>query len=848
MSCFDELKKVPEFREISESRLKEIADDLEEIQRQGFHDADARMSSYVRERRYHEDTGHFKSVDDELKFSELVALSLDQRFNDNPLEALVSKMGGTSRVARGSQNSVDARQKRIKTQWQNALVSKLDQAGILDAVKRGELDKDFAIEKHDLSNRGASVTENEQAFRYAAIIDGLQNEILDTMEDAGLPVRRLDNYIIRQNHDSIKVSEVDEDEWILFVAKRLDPKTFDGMKSTDEMEEFLRGAYRDIVNDEFTAVRDARDSVFLDKEFRSPHRKLFFKNGQSFFEYHQKFGKGTMLDAVMSQIDFSSRTIGLAEVFGVNPTQMYKRVKNQISINVLRNKKQKKAFDSSSAFADDLFLTVSGGNSIPVKNMFAKAAVNFRKLEDMALLGQASLASLSDYPNMIGQIKAATGESVFSIMKDITVDFMRVVPRNKRREAARMVGAEIEDLLGEEINRFHVDFETNKDGLMSRLHRTFMTISGLKDQAASARVAGALKVARLLGRDSKLSFSQLNDRVRFNMQRYNIDETMWDVIRQARIKDFRNFDALSIEKIDELPDSTFDKLAVERGFGLAKARREAKFSLQNFVNDIAELGSPIPTARTRARLLGSLNPNTLWGQVVASFAQFKSFPVRMFHALTRMATSNPKTASKNLREMLNARDMTAVSQHIAAMTAMGYVVLALKDVAAGKEPRSPLDSRVWVDSFLQSGAAGLAGDFFVGQTFSEYGVDSFGALSGPTIARAIDVSDLAFKLARGEASAGKTVRMLETLIPGQNLFYTRVAFDNLFKFNLYKALNPDALDRIEDRAMETQGLFGGEQDFIFNRPSEAPDPLGIEDAGRGALRAIQDARDLVKPK
>ena len=61
----------------------------------------------------------------------------------------------------------------------------------------------------------------------------------------------------------------------------------------------------------------------------SQSRELHFRTGQDWHAYHEKYGRGTILEAVASAAQLNGRAVALMETFGTNPREMLTRFMNE---------------------------------------------------------------------------------------------------------------------------------------------------------------------------------------------------------------------------------------------------------------------------------------------------------------------------------------------------------------------------------------------------------------------------------------------------------------------------------------------------------------------------------------
>jgi hypothetical protein len=164
--------------------------------------------------------------------------------------------------------------------------------------------------------------------------------------------------------------------------------------------------------------------------------------------------------------------------------------------------------------------------------------------------------------------------------------------------------------------------------------------------------------------------------------------------------------------------------------------------------------------------------------------------------------------------------MKGMAQFLVFSTMLGAMSMWLKAYVNGRRierPENPRDaSRLFLAAFLQGGGAGLYGDFLIGQAKDRYGHSAFSALMGPTFGATEDAYsvmrkgmalpfDLMFdKMKAGEGAWGDIFFALKNNAPFINLFYTRMAVDYMFLYELQEYMAPGSLKRMEKSFKENQ--------------------------------------------
>ena len=138
--------------------------------------------------------------------------------------------------------------------------------------------------------------------------------------------------------------------------------------------------------------------------------------------------------------------------------------------------------------------------------------------------------------------------------------------------------------------------------------------------------------------------------------------------------------------------------------------------------------------------------------------------------------------------------------------------MTLKDLSRGKKPRSPFLLETWLAEALQSGGAGIVGDFLFGKV-NRFGNGLAETLAGPTVGLIDDVITVGGQLVRGDVvDAGEdALRMALGNAPFINLWYTRAALDWLLLYHVREMMSPGSLRRAENKMKKEFG-----QEYIIS--------------------------------
>jgi hypothetical protein len=297
------------------------------------------------------------------------------------------------------------------------------------------------------------------------------------------------------------------------------------------------------------------------------------------------------------------------------------------------------------------------------------------------------------------------------------------------------------------------------------------------------------------------------------LRQYGITAADWNVWKLAQLQDVGfGTRALTPEMIGRITD---DQLRQANAIGQAegpevadRTRRDAIVKLLGVINTETEFAVITPGWKERSAFYGDLQRGTIKGELVRSMLQFKSFPWAAFQRAMDAVANQDGPASKAV--------MTAFL--IASTTLAGAMIIQVREMLAGKDPRPMLPEKgydkfkFWGAAFLQGGALGIYGDFLSSVNQSRYGTGPLEVMAGPTIGPLLSLGlvqpmNAAAKTIEGKEThlAAQTIAQLKGFVPGNNLWYTKAATEHLVWQRVMESLSPGYLSKIRERTMKEYG-------------------------------------------
>ena len=732
-------------------------------------------------------------------------------------EALNALNVGSQKGFDGATASVYGAKVGIETELLHGMESELRRAGLLRVLASRErgFDLDLAKELWRISDPTAPASGNGQAVAAAKIMGKYQELSRKILNDAGAWIRKLPGWIVRQSHDPIRLGKAGYDRWRQVIMPLLDGRTFDEVGDDPlKRERFLRHAYEALK----TGVHNTADADWLGG-FKGPasrakklsqERALHFKDAESWKAYNDEFGTGSVLEAVAGGIESAARNAALMRVWGPNPRAAFDADLRQLLEKAGEAGDSKEVERLRHWTTQAFFRQVEGTANADGNPHSARFHANIRAWLSMAKLGAVVMSAFPD----IGIRASALRHNGINYLEGLGNGLSSLVANrsNYEREAILdLVGAGSQHLIGEAQSRFSAD--SGLSGRMSRLMRIFfkLNLQSFWDNAQRGGYGAVL--SKNLARMQVNAFEALDPSLQRNLRRYGIGPEEWKVLQRVDSRNINDESFLTADRLDDLGDEHFERyiaskmqaftdakprsaevLAAHRAKLIKDAKRDIKTSLNSYYADQVNESVTRPNARVRALVTLGTHAGTPVGEAVRYLGQFKSFGVG-FQAI-HMAREFQR----------NGRlDKTGLATLILGTTALGYLSLQAKEMLKGRNPRKIEDAgdaaKLFAASMAQGGGAGIYGDFLFGEA-NRFGGGLVATLGGPAVGNAEEIWQLKGKLQRFEDPSASLFQVAKGNIPFANVFWARLALDQMLFYKIQEAMNPGYLRRMEKRVRD----------------------------------------------
>lgn len=626
---------------------------------------------------------------------------------------------------------------------------------------------------------------------------------------AGGIVGKLDNWGMPHAWSQDLAIKAGKERFVSVMQKLVDRRRYvheDGRAYTDdEMAAFLGEAWVTIVTNGANkpVVSNGPPGGRSVKANRnSQARQIHFRDGDAYIEAMREFSGRNVFDVMVAHAKRMSADIALIEQFGPNADLTAQHFIDQIRAEEANaNPGNAAKIEATAARIANLYDFVAGNAAPPPNRRLANAAAAVRAWLTASKLGSAAVTSISDEGTLYLTSKVNNLPLVQVFLNEVRA--LNPADRAEKRLAQR--AGLLVHTMSDEMDRWGT--ETLGQQIPDKIASAVMRASGLSAITEARRRAFSITMMDAIGEVTR----HVDDVTKLDpgdwrlLRDKGITGEEWAIWRAATPETWRGNDTvLTPEAIYAIPDAEIAKAAP--GVAPAVARERAASKLLAVVLEEQDIAIIEPGARERSMIQAGTVKGTVKGELVRSFFQFKTFPIAMMMRHWQRA----------MGMYSGARGRAGyIATLVAAQTVMGAVAMEVNDILSGKDPRNldPTETnglKNWLAAALKGGSLGLYGDFLFAET-TQYGQSLLGALAGPAAGFIEDVDDLTrgniMQAMRGEdADVGaEAVKFARGYTPGSSLWYAKASLDRLVFHQMQEYFSPGYLNRMKNRARETQG-------------------------------------------
>ncbi len=692
---------------------------------------------------------------------------------------------------RAKYSNVEGRRKRIVGDTHRLMDSILSEfsANLLGQVRNKAQLMNMVRELFDGATGDRAAKEMAEAWRRAA------ETLRQRFNKAGGDIGFRSDWGLPQSHDWKAVRRAGYAAWRDFILPKLDPGRMvdqrTGLPMTaQKLELALRDVFETIRTNGAVNITPGQQGGRSLANARGDARFLVFKDADSWMQYAESFGHGSPYDAMMGHIESMARDIAALEVLGPNPEATLRWItdtmQKEAALDTSPGAKGVERAKSGANQLNDLWNEYRGKNMEADNETIALVFSSVRSFEVATKLGSAPLSATSDFAfgaarrafNGLGQ--ASQFGDYLKLMRPGSIEDQKLAIRR---------GLIAEEFASRTAGQSRYLMEEMTGEWSRRLASGVLRASGLARHTQAMRWVYGMEALSTYTEQAGKSLDQLEPALRGALQRYGIDAAAWDKLRAAQMDTDRGVEWISPHN-------------------LAEADREIGDRFMEMIHTETDMAVPVADLKTRATFNAGFRKGTVFGEVSRSLLLFKSFGVSVIlRQGQQILAMQPGTAARYAGGL------------IIGTTLAGGIAMQLKALAAQRDPRPMDDDAFWYAAMLQGGGFGIYGDFLYAAE-NRAGSGFAQTLAGPIVD---DVQGIV-NVATAKDPRKSLVKEVKGFIPGNNLWYTRAAFDRMLADQIDEAINPDvrkARLRLDRYAAEQGTAYWWEPGAMT--PERAPD-------------------------
>ena len=723
--------------------------------------------------------------------------------------AIKSLIEGIPHKVKNNRNSIYAYLRSVKEVPISKLYIELQRHNLLDVFKSYQTHF-FRIKDQDAHNRRqADLYEQIQNIRSSKDEDRFKVKDIDSdehklakilassvedtklkLKESGYVFNDLDDFVMNQAHDVHKITkfvkgdETEYQRWKKYLTDRIDYiKTFSTDLPTDgKVEEVMRKMWNSLVERPLLIRTGTQVQVNEDIPAVLHKRRIYFKDALSAIEYSNEYGQQKNLpNLIMDGLKKNHHMAGLADTLGTSYNENIARIfqhfitlsKDQPGIIEDLHKELSLLMDSWNNLLEieDLvenYQYASWGRlSRAWIAMSTLGQMIFSQSFDPFISGRALRRADIGTDSGVYRVAETYAKSLMSLLDTVK---MRFKSHEDFRELAHKLGVASENLLGQYNARLIIP-ETYTEGKIGWLQKKFFELNLSSWWDSSMRTSVARIVAEDLATKTKHLYKDLSEDYQRNLSAHGIDEDFWNLMHQFRSELIDNkttsYEMIFNKRFHSISDEFYEKYLELQGKKAKKGKKMPKGDILNarlstiqkmdtYLYSIIQQSVVEPTPIIRARLTFGTQPGTILGEAIRLLTQLNYFTLAFF---TRGVAPEFYHGKSHL-----GGSIAGILRFGGIMTAWAILAIQAKEIVNGRHPRE-IDGYLIMDAVRKSGFVDMVGVATLEGAISPF-YQGWSRFAQSLIS--LDVFE-----------AGKVVL---DYIPYGNLVWTKVVWDNIFRF------------------------------------------------------------------
>ncbi len=715
-----------------------------------------------------------------------------------------------------------SRELQIRT-WDDKILdglkTKLKDSNLLDTYHSKDFESDLA--KSIATGEKAGEEIDPKVPQIGKIINELYDMLDKEYARRGIFIKKLKGRLVKNYHDATKMQETADtvservknnsnsvekikniafNRWFKFTKPLLNIRRSFGDHMVGKeagLKKLMREDYNNFTNSKVLNGHSGNIANRLSKR-----RVYSWNNEQDALKYIQKFGPGTLHQAIERELRDASKNFASIDSYGHDRDSFIDSIKESASkIKAITDKED---INKSIKEVKDIANAVDG--SLDASNSsIAHIAGNIRAAISIAKLGLVVLKSFPDialHTNEVRRVHGGFLSSAANVLKDLATPFS---------DEEKIVLADLlktyQHLESGNLSRFTFSND-GQVGLMSKLQRLEFKLNLMHKWDKGNQTTLAATLARHLAINKDFSFKQMIERdKKFGeknvniLKSYDISGDEWDAVRKVPSKMADKKEYLLPESSRDIPDSDIKKIFKNEGRqrissdDIDKKREDIEFKLRMYFKDRADHVILRPSAYTKFLLFGNTPSGTMHGQVIRMMMQFKAYSAAYIEKPvgSLLRGGGAESVYESIFKYGSRGDYAGMASMIAYSTILGYIGNQAANLAEGKGISAPTDLHTFEEALATGGGLSFLGDLIFGNT--KFGGSTLETVFGPFFSELGDVINEMFASPiQGQSSFNKVTNAGFHFVKGNtpylNVFYIKWFIDYLILNRMQDMIKP----------------------------------------------------------
>lgn len=729
------------------------------------------------------------------------------------VRAITARLAGSTWKAARNRDNTWTKRLAAESTFYRELVHDLGELMPMFNSKHGQADLAQAM-----YDRKAGKPVEGNYGQMADVIIKHQNKLYDNLEKQGVAIVKREDRIAPNIHDADRIIDLTKEErkeameryaiagetnkvgrwgdpfyeyafhrWNEVILREIDhDKVFteNGFDKNDpkEVEAFQRKAFDELVN----RGKASQENVNFANKFQQG-RVYSWKDGSSLVRYNDRFGNGSIQDAMLNELAGGFAKLEVIKDWGTTPEALIRDVLTEVDkdphLNQRLNKDKEKA---------ELVNLVRDVSQRPED--FTGSVADFTNAvlawEAISKLGNVLFSSI---PDLVQTAKIAR-QSGFGFLHTVSNVLKKSLVGVSEKDAAilyRVIDNAQSAKFGQLSRYFINPYAPNT--IKSNILQFAMKFNGLHFWDSANKAEAASMIAQSLAYRRKLSWDQLRTDQQELLQSYNIDTYDWDLTRQSNVsvgskgKEFITPDSVQKASDDDVR-VILEKKGVENiaSSKIQDYKDSVERKLSTYFRDRQDHVIIAPDVIEQRGLRLGVSPTALGGipfAVIRGMVQFKSFGVAQFRRqiLTTLREGGATTNLEMFNPLNGKSNWIGIGALGGSLMLAEYVNMSLRNLSQGLSLPDPRKLSTW--GKMSESALGILGKLLQLSDYSHPVSSVAKQFEGAAFSDVEKITKLGyslgkdFKEGRGYKRTKKSAYdLMKNNIPVFNVFFTKWAF------------------------------------------------------------------------